>query len=636
MAPATYANFDVLIDRSPAGYRARVIQSPAGEAAVEFALPFSQEELGDFLWRAGGDTRHLGAAEAAASTLDPQTFGAQLYQAAFAGPVGLCLRRSLDAAGRDGSGLRIRLRLDSAVLDLAALPWETLYAPDLARFLALSDLTPIVRYIELDRPVQPLAARLPLTLLAVISNPSDIAPLDVEQEWQRLVDALSPLVQRRLIALERLEAATLPALQARLRRGPVHLLHFVGHGFFDAAANEGGLVFEDDSGRGERASAETLGMLLHDHGALRLIFLNACQGAQGGRSDPWAGVAQRLVQQGAPAVLAMQFPVSDGAAIALAQAFYQALADGLPADTALSQARKAVAAQGNRQEWATPVLFSRSDDNRLIELPQGDRRAEIGAKPFEPETVYIPGGPFPMGTDDPAAPAWEQPQHPVDLPDFRIGRYPVTVRQYAAFIKDQKDQPAPPGWFNREPPAGRADHPITHVSWRDALAYCAWLSRQTGRRYTLPSEAEWEKAGGCVDKETSRQGDKGEDWRFPWGSEWIDGRCNAAGEGTTAVTAYPAGASGYGVHDLLGNVQEWTRSLWGSQPNQPDYGYPYDPAGGHELADPAQLPAQARLVQRGGSFKSQPAELRCTARGNALPDSRIGWRGFRVAMILSE
>jgi hypothetical protein len=112
MAPAAYANFDVLIDRSPAGYRARVIQSPAGEATVDFALPFGQEALGDFLWRAGGDTRHLGAAEAAASTLDPQTFGAQLYQAAFAGPVGLCLRRSLDAAERDGAGLRVAMTLE--------------------------------------------------------------------------------------------------------------------------------------------------------------------------------------------------------------------------------------------------------------------------------------------------------------------------------------------------------------------------------------------------------------------------------------------------------------------------------------------------------------------------------------------
>jgi formylglycine-generating enzyme required for sulfatase activity len=86
---------------------------------------------------------------------------------------------------------------------------------------------------------------------------------------------------------------------------------------------------------------------------------------------------------------------------------------------------------------------------------------------------------------------------------------------------------------------------------------------------------------------------------------------------------------------MLGNIQQWTRSLWGSQPGQPDHGYPYDPADGRELTDPAQLPAQARLVHRGGSFKSQPVELRCSARGNALPDSRIAWRGFRVAMMIA-
>lgn len=85
---------------------------------------------------------------------------------------------------------------------------------------------------------------------------------------------------------------------------------------------------------------------------------------------------------------------------------------------------------------------------------------------------------------------------------------------------------------------------------------------------------------------------------------------------------------------MLGNVQKWTRSLWGSQPSQPDFGYPYDPADGRELSDTARLPAQARLVHRGGSFKSLAADLRRTARGNALPDSKIVWRGFRIAMTL--
>ena len=100
-----------------------------------------------------------------------------------------------------------------------------------------------------------------------------------------------------------------------------------------------------------------------------------------------------------------------------------------------------------------------------------------------------------------------------------------------------------------------------------------------------------------------------------------------------AVTAHTTGASVYGVEDLLGNVQEWTRSLWGSQPAQPEFGYPYDPDDkDREVTEPSQLPAQARLVHRGGSVKSAPADLRNTARGNALPDSKIAWRGFRIVL----
>jgi len=278
------------------------------------------------------------------------------------------------------------------------------------------------------------------------------------------------------------------------------------------------------------------------------------------------------------------------------------------------------------------------DFNTLVRQAQpkpeqdGDRARP--RKPFEPEMVLIPGGPFAMGSDDPAAPAWERPQHTVDLPDFRIGRYPVTNRQYAAFIKDSKAQPAPQGWFNREPPPDSLDHPVVNVSWYDALAYGAWLSAQTGRRYTLPSEAEWEKA--CRHDFSRSAGPKTAEAvtanRYPWGEEPADGRCNAASSGTTPVMAYPTGASAYGVEDLLGNVQEWTRSLWGSQPALPDFGYPYQPDDGREITAPNQLPAQGRLVHRGGSFKSQPADLRSSARGNALPDSKIAWRGFRVAM----
>ncbi len=87
---------------------------------------------------------------------------------------------------------------------------------------------------------------------------------------------------------------------------------------------------------------------------------------------------------------------------------------------------------------------------------------------------------------------------------------------------------------------------------------------------------------------------------------------------------------------MLGNVLEWTATLWGTQPAQPQQGYRDQPAGGPSIADPADLPAQARMVHRGGSYKSQPAELRCSGRGSAPHDSKIPWRGFRVAMEVEE
>ena len=199
-------------------------------------------------------------------------------------------------------------------------------------------------------------------------------------------------MQRHLVRLERLPAATLEAFQSRLRNqaaGGVHVVHFVGHGFFDAAQNLGGLLFEDEQGRSRVVSAATMGMLLHDHDALRLVFLNACEGATSGRSNSFAGVAQQLVQQGVPAVVAMQFPVSDSASIALSQEFYRSLADGLPADAALSEARKAIAAQSESYEWGTPVLFSRSEDNRLIELPHAEILSGIKVAP-PPESLQPP------------------------------------------------------------------------------------------------------------------------------------------------------------------------------------------------------------------------------------------------------
>lgn len=371
----SYLNFDLLITpslvtSSGGHYQARVIQSPVGEEAADFEQPFTPDELQSFWQHAGRRTRHLGAAgDTADLAFDPQAFGTRLFDAVFSGALGQMLARSLDAARAGGQGLRIRLRLGDAP-ELADLPWEFLYARDLARFLALSDETPVLRYLELAQDERPLAVTPPLRIVAVVSDPSDVEKLDVEQEWARLQTALAGRQAQDLIALARLDQPTVAGLQRALRREEVHILHFIGHGFFDARQDEGGLVFEEETGQGRRVSAEQLGTLLHDQPALRLVFLNACEGARGG-TTPFAGVAQKLVQQRIPAVLAMQFAVSDAAAIALAYEFYCALADGVALDEAVGEARKAIYVAGERFEWGTPVLFSRSADGMILDVARG-------------------------------------------------------------------------------------------------------------------------------------------------------------------------------------------------------------------------------------------------------------------------
>jgi len=368
MDEIAYLDFDLLIERAEEGYTARVLNSPAGQAAADFCLPFSELELENFLLRVGRarrSVRRLESPEMEAA----KSFGGRLFDALFGGDVRGCLRSSLDEANRQGAGLRLRLRLTD-VPELADLPWEYLYNPALNRFLVLSTETPLVRYLDLPERIRPLTVQPPLKVLVVISSPSDYPILDTEREWEKLREALADLEQRGLVVLERLEDATLMTLQRRLRRGEYHILHFIGHGGFDAQAQDGVLLLEDEQGRGRPVSGQYLGTLLHDERTLRLAILNACEGARTSRTDPFAGTAQSLVQQGTPAVISMQFEITDQAAITLAHEFYAALADGYPVDGALAEARKAIFGQENDVEWGTPVLYMRSPDGCIFKVGQ--------------------------------------------------------------------------------------------------------------------------------------------------------------------------------------------------------------------------------------------------------------------------
>ena len=373
MANRTYTDFDLLIERAGDKYRARVINSPDGPASNEFMLPFSDDKLENFILRISQgrrNTRAVKPVEVDAS----REFGTVLFQTIFDGDVDVCLRNSITSVEQSGGSLRLRLRL-SDVPELVDIPWEYLYDPTSRRFLALSVDTPLVRYLDLPGRIKPLAVQPPLNVLVMIASPTDIMQLDVEQEWQKLKMAVADLEQQGLLRLDRLEKATLDELQRRLRRQEYHVFHFIGHGGFDAKTNDGILLLEEEDGRSKAVSGQTLGTLMHDEKTLRLALLNACEGGRASKTDPFAGVGQSLLQQGVPAVIAMQFEVTDDTAITLAHSFYAALADGYPVDAALTEARKTIFAR-NAVEWGTPVLYMRAPDGRIFDVANLDPSAK--------------------------------------------------------------------------------------------------------------------------------------------------------------------------------------------------------------------------------------------------------------------
>jgi hypothetical protein len=311
-----------------------------------------------------GSSRRMYSAELEAA----REVGGKLFEAVFSGEARACLRSSLDEMSRhEGTGLRLKLRLQG-VAELADLRWEFLFDAALDRFLAQSNQTPIVRYVDMPERIRPFTTTLPLHLLVMISSPDDprYARLQVERERSVLQAALESLSREGKVRIDWMEKATLAALQRQLRQGTYHVFHFIGHGGFDRKADEGVLVLEDDLQRGWLAEAHRIGTVLHDHRSLRLAVLNSCEGARNSRSDPFGGVATTLIRDGIPAVVAMQFEISDEAAITFAGDFYAALADGLPIDAAVAEAHKAIYVKPNDVEWGTPVLYMRSADGVLF------------------------------------------------------------------------------------------------------------------------------------------------------------------------------------------------------------------------------------------------------------------------------
>src|SRR4051794_1305567 len=351
MAAYSYADFRIRIEPGPGppgtSFRVEASSPIAGDRSTTVELPFNADQIENFILKMARPRRGVRQIDSPEMQL-AKTFGGSLFSMLMSGPIGNAFREAKGAARAQGQGLRLTLSLTD-VPDLAAIPWEFLYdEPD---FLTTSRRTPVVRSLDVMSPMRAFDLRLPIRILAVVSLPAEADELQTGQERANLERALAPLIATGAVHIEWVEHATLGAMNDAIRDGDFHILHFIGHGGFDKQHEEGALLFEDAQHRGEIVGADRLASILRDRDSLQLVVLNSCEGARTDGRDPFSGVASSLIQREVPAVIGMQFEITDRAAIIFSTSFYRVLCEGEPVDAALAEARRAIYADKNDVEW---------------------------------------------------------------------------------------------------------------------------------------------------------------------------------------------------------------------------------------------------------------------------------------------
>jgi formylglycine-generating enzyme required for sulfatase activity len=623
MEHLSYLDFKLTIGSHGDQYRAAVKRASGKEASHEFALPFFRRDLELLLVKNYSN-----------ETAILRKLGGQLFESLFSGDLLECFRERQARARGEMKGLRLRLTFNDAP-ELMDMPWEFLFDPEKKSFLAQSNRTPIVRYMKMPR-MQPLEAQFPLRILVVISSPKDYPPLDTKREISLLTQALGLLYKTGKIRVK-IISGRFKTIQKCLRRERYHVFHFIGHGKFDENTDEGVLVLEDDRKRGIIADASRIRVLLHDHWSLRLAVLNSCEGARNSVTDPFAGVAVSLIRQGIPAVVAMQFDISDKAAITFADVFYTALTDGLPADAAMAEGRKGIYGDMcNDVEWGTPVFYTSSKDGILFRFPgqqyqefKTDRyqrnnnikaieksgrpefktdykieiiQPELFTEPITGmEFVHVSTGTFMMGDNFGDGDADEYPVHEVELDTFYMGRYPVTQKQWMKIMERN------PSKFQKGD-----NHPVENVSWYDAQLFVKKLVEANNKKYKfrLPTEAEWEY--------TARSGGKKEKYA---GGDEID--AVAWYEKNSDGSTHPVGnkrPNGLGIYDMSGNVWEWCLDLHEAYPTG-------------SVKNPIQCPSDSCPIFRGGSWSDTERVCRSSYRIGASAYKYGEHLGFRLIKI---
>lgn len=366
-----YANFGVAIlekqvldeQEQPTNgvYPLQVFESASGEEQGNLSFP---SFLGDEALQAAlGRLRNLQA-----SRDDLEMVGKTLFKAFGQDKIFQLLKKDLERAEDEDKNLRLKLRIDDA--DLVGLPWELMYSDDLTPgFIALQKRLSLTRYLPLDQPIPKRQFRIPLKILVVMASPTDLPLLDMKSEERLIKKSLLPFIWTGDIRLRFCRNATREKLAAELKLNP-HVVHYIGHGEFDAKTRRAFLTLESEMHESDQVDADALAIMLQES-SVNLIVLNSCETAAAASSNMFNGIAQSLVKLGIPAVVAMQYKILDDAALWFSQVFYPELFRSNSIDAAVAEARHHIVLKAkaglNQQDWAAPVLFMRAKDGKVFE-----------------------------------------------------------------------------------------------------------------------------------------------------------------------------------------------------------------------------------------------------------------------------
>jgi CHAT domain/WD domain, G-beta repeat len=363
------------------GYPVTVRSPGGGEATATMSLPAEVPALVARIPEAVVASSAIVRRGLARQEQPVRDLGSFLYGALLSEDVRGLLMTSRQQAVMSGEQLRIVLRISPP--ELACLPWEFMFDPGDDDYVCLS--TPLIRRPQVLRPIRPLGVTGPLRVLGMVASPGDQHEVGAEEERRRLRAAMGSLAGR--VELTWAGGQGWRDLRAALRNdGPWHVLHFIGHGGFDSQSGEGVLILAGEDGRSLRLSASDAALLVEKQQSVRLVVLNACDTGRASTLDISSSVAGALLRRGIASVVAMQFPITDPAAVEFSRTFYEGLADGLPVDAAVTEARHAVRiSMPGTLEWGTPVLYMRSADGVAFDLSPADPGARA-ARPERPVT----------------------------------------------------------------------------------------------------------------------------------------------------------------------------------------------------------------------------------------------------------